>query len=154
MNEWTPGRIAPAPAAHAKDRTTAHAQRQAPTPTHAHPAAPRRRGVRGAVNGWTPGRDGPVPALGGFIGDDGGMLDDWIAAVKSELGIDLEVDVPGLLDMTRDVAHGVARPAAPLTAFLVGYAAAQAGGGPAAVAEANRKAAALAVDWSPEGPGR
>ena len=76
------------------------------------------------------------------------MLDDWITAVKSELGIDLDVDVPGLLDMTRDVAHGVARPAAPLTAFLVGYAAARAGGGAEAVAEANRAASALAVAWS------
>lgn len=81
------------------------------------------------------------------------MLDDWIAAAKSELGIDLDVDVPGLLDMTRDVAHGVARPAAPLTAFLVGYAAALAGGGSEAVAEANRKVAALAVRWTAEEPG-
>ena len=81
------------------------------------------------------------------------MLEDWIAAAKSELGIDLDVDVPGLLDMARDVAHGVARPAAPLTAFLVGYAAAQAGGGPAAVAEANRKASALATSWKSEEPG-
>jgi hypothetical protein len=78
------------------------------------------------------------------------VLDDWIAAVKTELGIDLDVDVPGLLDMTREVAHGVARPAAPLTAFLVGYAAATAGGGQEAVAEANRKAAALAVRWAAE----
>lgn len=84
------------------------------------------------------------------IGDDGRVLDDWIAEAKSELGIDLEVDVPGLLDMTKDVAHGVARPAAPLTAFLVGYAAAQAGGGPGAVAEANRKVAALARRWAAE----
>jgi hypothetical protein len=38
----------------------------------------------------------------------------------------------------------VARPAAPLTTFLVGYAAAQGKGGPEAVAEAARKAAALA----------
>jgi len=95
-----------------------------------------------------------LTALGRRIGDDGGMLDDWIAAAKSELGIDLEVDTPGLLDMARDVAHGVARPAAPLTAFLVGYAAAQAGGGPAAVAEANRKVSALANGWPAEGPGR
>lgn len=81
------------------------------------------------------------------------MLDDWITAAKTELGIDLDVDVPGLLDMTRDVAHGVARPAAPLTAFLVGYAAGLAGGGAAAVAEGNRKVAALAARWTAEGPG-
>jgi hypothetical protein len=44
----------------------------------------------------------------------------------------------------------VARPAAPLTTFLVGYAAAQAKGGPEAVAEATRKATALALRWSEE----
>jgi len=47
----------------------------------------------------------------------------------------------------------VARPAAPLTTFLVGYAAAQAGGGPEAVAEASRKAAALALRWADETDG-
>ena len=83
------------------------------------------------------------------------MLDDWIAAVESELGIDLEVDARDVPDLARDVAHGVARPAAPLTAFLVGCAAARSGGGAAAVAEANRKVSALAAGWTPEGdPGR
>ncbi|GAB7181968.1 DUF6457 domain-containing protein [Kitasatospora sp. Ki12] len=74
-------------------------------------------------------------------------LDDWIAEAKAELGIDLDVDVRGLLDLARVVAHGVARPAAPLTAFLIGYAAAQQGGGPEAVAEASRRTEALAERW-------
>ncbi|MFB7160536.1 DUF6457 domain-containing protein [Streptomyces sp. NPDC056242] len=74
----------------------------------------------------------------------------WIEDVKSELGVDLDVDVAELLDMTKVVAHGVARPAAPLTSFLVGYAAAQAGGGPEAVAEANRRVTALAERWAAE----
>lgn len=78
------------------------------------------------------------------------MLDEWISAVKDELGLDLDVDTRGLLDLARDAAHGVARPAAPLTTFLVGYAAAQAGGGPEAVAEAARKAVALAARWAQE----
>lgn len=76
----------------------------------------------------------------------------WIEAAKAELDIDLDVDVAELLDMTKVVAHNVARPAAPLTAFLVGYAAAQVGGGPAAVAEACRKITALAEDHSLGGP--
>jgi molybdopterin-guanine dinucleotide biosynthesis protein A len=84
------------------------------------------------------------------IREHGHVLDEWISAVKDELGIDLDVDTRGLLDLARDAAHGVARPAAPLTTFLVGYAAAQAGGGPEAVAEAARKAAALAVRWEEE----
>ncbi|MET9731867.1 NTP transferase domain-containing protein [Streptomyces sp. NPDC006458] len=78
------------------------------------------------------------------------VLDEWISAVKDELGIDLDVDTGLLLDLARDAAHGVARPAAPLTTFLVGYAAARAGGGPEAVAEASRKAAALALRWAQE----
>ncbi|WP_202523328.1 MULTISPECIES: DUF6457 domain-containing protein [Kitasatospora] len=77
-------------------------------------------------------------------------LDEWMAAAGAELGLDLAVDVRGLLDMTRVVAHGVERPAAPLTAFLVGYAAARRGGGAAAVAEANAAVTALAERWAAE----
>ena len=71
-------------------------------------------------------------------------LEQWVALAKAELDIDLDVDIAELLDMTKVVAHKVARPAAPLTAFLVGYAAAQAGGGEAAVVAASRKAAVSA----------
>ncbi|MFE6711603.1 NTP transferase domain-containing protein [Streptomyces sp. NPDC057695] len=86
------------------------------------------------------------------IREHGTVLDEWITAVKDELGIELDVDTGVLLDLARDAAHGVARPAAPLTTFLVGYAAARAadGGGPEAVAEAARKAAALAQRWAAE----
>ncbi|GAA3067327.1 NTP transferase domain-containing protein [Streptomyces roseofulvus] len=88
------------------------------------------------------------------IRDHGAVLDEWITAVKTELGLDLDVDTGVLLDLARDAAHGVARPAAPLTTFLVGYAAAKAaedGTAPAeAVAEAARKAAALAQRWAAE----
>jgi molybdopterin-guanine dinucleotide biosynthesis protein A len=84
------------------------------------------------------------------IREHGLVLDEWISAVKDELGIDLDVDTGLLLDLARDSAHGVARPAAPLTTFLVGYAAGRAEGGPDAVAEACRKAAALAQRWAEE----
>ncbi|MGV9274333.1 NTP transferase domain-containing protein [Streptomyces griseosporeus] len=84
------------------------------------------------------------------IREHGHVLDEWISAVKDELGIDLDVDTKVLLDLARDAAHGVARPAAPLTTFLVGYAAARAEGGPEAVADAARKAAALARRWAEE----
>jgi hypothetical protein len=56
-------------------------------------------------------------------------LDAWLAEAGDALGVDpgaMQRDL--LLDLTRDVAHGVARPAAPLTAFLVGLAAGQSGG--------------------------
>ncbi|WP_317986065.1 NTP transferase domain-containing protein [Streptomyces sp. 5-10] len=84
------------------------------------------------------------------IREHGNVLDEWIAAAKAELGIDLDVDTAALLDLARDAAHGVARPAAPLTTFLVGYAAAQKGGGPEALAAATEKAAALAARWAEE----
>ncbi|MEU6373756.1 NTP transferase domain-containing protein [Streptomyces sp. NPDC046909] len=84
------------------------------------------------------------------IREHGHVLDEWISAVKDELGIELDVDTGVLLDLARDAAHNVARPGAPLTTFLVGYAAAQAGGGPEKVAELAQKAAALALGWSEE----
>ncbi|MGW3655758.1 NTP transferase domain-containing protein [Streptomyces sp. NPDC005151] len=94
-----------------------------------------------------------IAAARARIGEHGTVLDEWITAVKNELGIELDVDTDVLLDLARDAAHGVARPAAPLTTFLVGYAAAKAsgdGGGAEAVAEAARKAAALALRWADE----
>jgi molybdopterin-guanine dinucleotide biosynthesis protein A len=91
-----------------------------------------------------------IAAARARIREHGHVLDEWITAVKDELGIELDVDTGSLLDLARDAAHGVARPAAPLTTFLVGYAAAQAEGGPDAVAEATRKAAALAARWAAE----
>ncbi|MFJ7900253.1 NTP transferase domain-containing protein [Streptomyces sp. NPDC096198] len=91
-----------------------------------------------------------IAAARSRIREHGHVLDEWISAVKDELGLDLDVDTGALLDLARDAAHSVARPAAPLTTFLVGYAAAQAGGGPETVAEAARKAAALALRWADE----
>ncbi|MFE3513856.1 DUF6457 domain-containing protein [Streptomyces sp. NPDC059166] len=105
-----------------------------------------------------------IAAARARIREHGTVLDEWITAVKNELGIELDVDTAVLLDLARDAAHGVARPAAPLTTFLVGYAAAMANTGRSpeegarAVAEASRKATALALRWEEEtqadsGPG-
>ncbi|MFC7988629.1 NTP transferase domain-containing protein [Streptomyces pilosus] len=91
-----------------------------------------------------------IAAARARIREHGHVLDEWISAVKDELGIDLDVDTAALLDLARDAAHGVARPAAPLTTFLVGYAAARAGGDREAVAEATRRAVALARRWAEE----
>ena len=50
-------------------------------------------------------------------------LDDWANDVCAALGLDPgTVDVNVVLNLARDVAHSVARPAAPLTAYLVGVA--------------------------------
>lgn len=52
------------------------------------------------------------------------VLEGWIRALSAELGLPDElVPIGTLLDLARDAAHSVARPAAPLTTFLVGYAA-------------------------------
>ncbi len=82
--------------------------------------------------------------------DRGMLLDDWTAQLCADLGIEgLDVDVRGLLDLARDAAHSVDRPAAPLTTFLVGYAAALRGGGADQVAECSRIASEAASRWSP-----
>lgn len=71
-------------------------------------------------------------------------LDDWVADAAAALGLDASaLDVPGVLDLARDVAHGVARPAAPVTAFLVGLAAGRAGGDAAAVRASTETVLAL-----------
>ena len=53
-------------------------------------------------------------------------LDEWAETACRELGLDpASLDVKLVLDLARDVAHGVARPAAPLTAYLLGVAVGQ-----------------------------
>ncbi|MGI8578621.1 MAG: DUF6457 domain-containing protein [Nocardioidaceae bacterium] len=55
-------------------------------------------------------------------------LTTWAEQLSDALGLDLELDVGPVLDLARDAAHQIERPAAPLTTFLVGYAAALRGG--------------------------
>jgi hypothetical protein len=50
-------------------------------------------------------------------------LDSWTEAACAELGIDPAIaDTRAVLDLAREVAHRVQRPAAPLTAYLLGVA--------------------------------
>ncbi|MEP6526465.1 MAG: DUF6457 domain-containing protein [Nocardioidaceae bacterium] len=60
-------------------------------------------------------------------------LQDWTDLLCDELDVELDVDITQVLDLARDAAHAIERPAAPVTAFLVGYAAATRGGGAADV---------------------
>lgn len=55
-------------------------------------------------------------------------LIDFVAELKGALGIELDVDNRLVLDVAREAAHLVERPAAPISTFLLGYAAATAGG--------------------------
>lgn len=76
-------------------------------------------------------------------------LDAWTARTCDALDLDPEMlDRDLVLDMTRDVAHGVARPAAPLTAFLVGLAAGRDGGDSEAVRAACERVQRLAGEWA------
>lgn len=59
-------------------------------------------------------------------------LSQWTTVARQALATDLGVDIPEadaqlLLDVARDAAHAVDRPAAPITTFLLGYAVAKAG---------------------------
>jgi hypothetical protein len=77
-------------------------------------------------------------------------LSQWTAvarqALATELGVDIpEVDAQLLLDVARDAAHAVDRPAAPITTFLLGYAVAKAGDG--TLQEAAQTLQRLSGEW-------
>jgi hypothetical protein len=77
-------------------------------------------------------------------------VDDWLAEVATALEVDLSVlDEQAVLDLARDAAHHVARPAAPLTAFLVGLAVGSSGGDQAAAARRCATIGALAREHPP-----
>ncbi|MGO4691798.1 DUF6457 domain-containing protein [Glaciibacter sp. 2TAF33] len=77
---------------------------------------------------------------------DSADLDAWASELSEALGIgELVVPVSVVLDLARDAAHSVARPAAPLTTFLVGFAAARRGGTAADIAAAAAIASQLAL---------
>jgi hypothetical protein len=49
-------------------------------------------------------------------------MDAWTTAVRRELALEDDPQVPLVLQVAKDVAHGVLRPAAPVTAYLAGLA--------------------------------
>ncbi len=50
------------------------------------------------------------------------MMQGWIDAVRLDLNMTGELDVDVVLDVAKDVAHNVQRPAAPVTTYLLGLA--------------------------------
>ena len=71
-------------------------------------------------------------------------LESWTEAACAELGIDPAVmDTRAVLDIARDAAHQVARPAAPLTAYLLGVAV----GRGLPLDEASERIRVLAAGW-------
>ena len=81
------------------------------------------------------------------------VLEEFLRTACRALAVDpASVDQALILDLTKDVAHNVARPAAPLSAFIVGLAAGKAGGDADAVRTAAMKVAALAAGYTtPDG---
>ena len=79
-------------------------------------------------------------------------LHDWIDELCDVLDIEVEVDEALILDLARDAAHMVERRAAPISTFLLGYAAARFDGDPPQVERLAGLAALLAQRWdkSPE----
>ena len=82
------------------------------------------------------------------------MLDDWLreaaAALKVSPGDPAvlgEDAVTVLLDLARDAAHGVARPAAPLGTFVLGLALGASGGGMEDLRRLARRLTDLADGW-------
>ena len=78
-----------------------------------------------------------------------GPIHEWAAQLAELLRAqEADIDVPLLLDVARDVAHAVNRPAVPITMFLLGYAAAERGGTAGAIEAACAETQALARDWA------
>jgi hypothetical protein len=84
-------------------------------------------------------------------------LEEWMTLVRAELALDgpgvadLGAVQKVILDLARDAAHGVARPAAPLTAYLVGVAVGQ--GAPLGATAARIAGLALAREAGQQPPG-
>src|SRR3954451_7661010 len=126
------------------------ARRRCGGPRRGHLGRPARPVARDAGVD-TPGTTGPyLPVLRdhrrrttlGHV-----TLHDWIDELCDALDIDVEVDEGLILDLARDVAHAVDRPAAPVSTFLLGYAAAMHGAGPDKLEELAGRASALADVW-------
>ncbi|MCA5895174.1 DUF6457 domain-containing protein [Isoptericola sp. NEAU-Y5] len=80
------------------------------------------------------------------------VLDRWVAALEAELSLPPgTVDIGAVLDLARDAAHQVARPAAPVSTYVAGYAAGLAAARGES-SDAVERAAAAALAWRDAGP--
>ncbi|QAY60544.1 molybdopterin-guanine dinucleotide biosynthesis protein MobA [Microbacterium protaetiae] len=75
-------------------------------------------------------------------------LDEWADALRERFGLS-EDDVPIalILNLAKDVADGVARPAAPFSAFVAGLVAGRAGGSADDIRDATSAVSELASTW-------
>ena len=77
-------------------------------------------------------------------------LNEWLEAATKELGLDATgVEISTVLDVAKHVAHEVARPAAPLSTFLLGVALGSSKGDLSGLAQ---QLVSRAYQWSDEHP--
>ena len=74
-------------------------------------------------------------------------LHDWIDELSDVLEVDTEVDEGLVLDLARTAAHSVDRPAAPITTYLLGFAAGAHDADPETLEALAAKAQLLAEGW-------
>lgn len=74
-------------------------------------------------------------------------LHDWIDELCDALDVEVDVDESLILDLAREAAHNVERPAAPISTFLLGYAAARSDGDPDELERLAGAATELARHW-------
>jgi hypothetical protein len=74
-------------------------------------------------------------------------LHDWIDELCDALDVDAEFDESLVLDVARDAAHNVERSAAPITTYLLGYAAALQEADPERLERLAAAAIGLAEKW-------
>jgi uncharacterized protein DUF6457 len=74
-------------------------------------------------------------------------LHDWIDELSDVLDVEAEVDEALVLDLARAAAHNVERPAAPITTYLLGFAAGSTGASPEALETLAGRAQLLAEGW-------
>lgn len=79
-------------------------------------------------------------------------LDEWAAALRERFNLGPEdLPISLILDLARDVAVGVARPAAPFSAFVAGLVAGRSGGTPEQTADAVAAITEMALAWNAKG---
>lgn len=83
---------------------------------------------------------------------DESVLTGWATGLAADLGIEQHLDVDTILDLASDAAHGVMRPAAPLTTYLVGVAVGRADGDPARITEVLEHVRAAIAAWDTPTP--
>jgi hypothetical protein len=75
----------------------------------------------------------------------------WVAQATAALGLSEQVDVEQILRLAADAAHGVMRPAAPVTTFLAGLAIGASGQGSQATDDVLATIRAELATWTASG---